>query len=105
MAWTDLKRPEVAKAWRNIFAQVRFSEMPPLDHNPRPGAVEKEKFLTDVESSLASYGFGVGMAEKAMLPEYGNFVDHDLLFSGKIKLPAATPARLWRRRRLIIRRN
>jgi hypothetical protein len=35
------------------------------------------------------------LEDKLRYPDYGNAVDHDLLFSGKIKAAAATPARRW----------
>ena len=46
----------------------------------------------------------LSLDEKMLLPEYGNFVDHQRLFDGSIQEKPYTPARLWRQRPDIYRR-
>lgn len=94
----DLQPVETSNLWGRIFAQVQYSEMPP-DYSDRfPEAQEREAFLESIEKELTQLGRGVNLHEKKLLPEFGNLVDHDLLFSGTITDAPYTPARLWRRR-------
>ncbi|MCH1441508.1 MAG: DUF1588 domain-containing protein [Rubripirellula sp.] len=92
--WDD---PNVAAQWRQIEEQVLFREMPP-DGNDAADAVERKRFVEAVESQLQTHGHGFGLADKMLLPEYGNLLDHDTLFSGEVKEKPYTSARLWRQR-------
>jgi hypothetical protein len=56
--------------------------------------VERSRFVAQVEAELTRFGRGLSLEERMLLPEYGNFVDHDLPFSGTIQDAAYTPARL-----------
>ncbi|MGB1817357.1 MAG: c-type cytochrome domain-containing protein, partial [Rubripirellula sp.] len=98
--WDD---PQVAGQWRKIEEQVLFREMPP-DGNDAADAVERMQFIEAVEAQLQSHGNGFGLAEKMLLPEYGNLLDHDSLFSGQVKDRPFTSARLWRQRPEIYRK-
>ena len=98
--WDD---PQVAGQWRMIEEQVLFREMPP-DGNDAADAVERMQFIEAVEAQLQSHGNGFGLAEKMLLPEYGNLLDHDSLFSGQVKDRPFTSARLWRQRPEIYRK-
>lgn len=94
----DLSEIQTAELWERIFQQVQFSEMPPDDGDKHPPAAEREKFVSLIDDALSRHGRGVGLKEKLILPEYGNYVDHDLLFGDSIDEAPYTPARLWRRR-------
>lgn len=94
----DFEDPTTTQTWSRIFAQVQFSEMPPVDSDPRPTASERERFVTSIDREMSRHGQGVNLAEKLLLPEYANLVDHNLLFDGTVKEAAYTPARLWRQR-------
>ena len=98
--WDD---PQIAGQWRKIEEQVLFREMPP-DGNDAADAVERMQFIEAVEAQLQSHGNGFGLAEKMLLPEYGNLLDHDSLFSGQVKDRPFTSARLWRQRPEIYRK-
>lgn len=93
----DMSNAETAQTWNNIFAQVQFGEMPPSDYD-QPETKQKSLFLKQVESELMRFGVGFGLAEKMILPQYGNYVDHDSLFNGTVKEMPYTPSRLWRQR-------
>jgi len=88
---------EFTDVWSAIFAQVQFGEMPP-DDEAQPSAAERERFVTLIEHELMKRGQGVNLAEKLLLPQYGNLVDHDRLFDGSVEDAPFTPARLWRQR-------
>ncbi len=94
----DLADVTASDVWSRIFAQVQFAEMPPDDGDSQPTADERAGFVTLIDRQLSRHGRGVNLKEKMLLPEYGNLVDHDLLFSGTIDDAPYTPARLWRQR-------
>lgn len=98
----DMSEPEVAEVWTSVFAQVRFGDMPPEDSR-QPSTAEREAFATWLDGELERFGRGFALEEKLLLPEYGNYVDHDALFSGEIDEAPFTPARLWRVRPSIYR--
>jgi hypothetical protein len=98
----DLTDPEVAQVWTNVFAQVRFGDMPPRDAR-QPSTAEREAFVAWLDGELERHGHGFALEEKLLLPEYGNYVDHETLFSGEIEEAPFTPARLWRVRPSIYR--
>ncbi len=94
----NLQPVETSNIWERIFAQVQYSEMPPDSSEKIPTAMEKEAFLELIEQELTQLGRGGNLQEKKLLPEFGNLLDHDLLFNGTITDAPFTPARLWRRR-------
>ena len=95
----DMKTPETADWWDEVYAQLQFDEMPPAkDDQAQPTASEKAAFLAWLDGELAAVGKGFGLDDKLLLPEYGNYVDHKTLFDGSIKDEPCTPARLWRQR-------
>lgn len=100
----DLQNIDTSKVWQRILEQVLFSEMPPVESDEQPGSVERSQFVEQVEAELTRFGRGLNLDDKMMLPEFGNFVDHELLFSGEIQDKPYTPARLWRQRPDIYRR-
>ena len=92
--WDD---PKIAAQWRQIEEQVLFREMPP-EGSDAADAAERKQFVEAIESQLEPHGHGFGLADKMLLPEYGNLLDHDTLFSGQVKKQPYTSARLWRQR-------
>ena len=96
----DMSDAETAQLWSDIFAQVQFSEMPPSDVD-QPAAKTKARFLQQVENELKRFNVGFGLEEKMLLPQHGNYVDHESLFNGRIREMPFTPSRLWRQRPLI----
>ncbi|TWT34429.1 DUF1588 domain-containing protein [Blastopirellula retiformator] len=95
--------PTSADVWEKVFAQVQFGEMPPSDADSQPTKQERREFLALLDQRLSDIGRGAKLKEKMLLPEYANYVDHEMLFSGEITEPAYTPARLWRIRPDIFR--
>jgi len=97
----DLADDQTAKLWNDIFAQVQFSEMPPSESEQQPLAAAKARFLQRVEEELMRFGRGFNLDEKMLLPQFGNYVDHQTLFDGTVTEAPYTPARLWRQRPII----
>jgi len=72
---------------------LHFQEMPPQG-KPQPSAKEREQLLVWLGEQMGAMA-GDRVKDKLRYPPYGNMVDHDQLFSGKIKDHAYTPARRW----------
>lgn len=73
--------------------QMFFELMPP-EAAEQPTEDERLKLAGFVRSELRRHKASK-LDEKLRQPAFGNFVDHDQLFSGEIKERAFTPARRW----------
>ena len=85
-----------AEFWIKILDQVRADLMPPVDKKKRPEMAERLDIVNEIQDFLFESNYANHYKAKLFNPEYGNYVDHNLLFSGKIKEVPFTPARLWR---------
>jgi hypothetical protein len=94
----DLSDVATSEIWARIYAQVQFSEMPPEDVDEQPSAASREKIVFLIDRELSRHGRGLNLKEKLLLPDFGNYVDHERLFDGSIEAAPYTPARLWRQR-------
>lgn len=82
--------------WKAIAERLTLNEMPP-SAEPRPDIKTLAWVRTWIKEELAKEGESIAETEaKLLLPGHGNRVDHDVLFSGAITGPAASPSRLWR---------
>ncbi|MEK6236778.1 MAG: cytochrome c, partial [Planctomycetales bacterium] len=81
--------------WSRVLEQLEIGAMPPEDES-QPTAAERQRMIDWIKQTLTLAGKGFELQVKLLLPEYGNRVSHELLFSGEIKTPSYTPARLWR---------
>jgi len=73
---------------------LHFEEMPP-EKKKQPTSAER-KLLVDWVGGELSQANVSKLADKLRRPEYGNFVDHDKLFSGEYANEKAfTPDRRW----------
>jgi len=74
--------------------QLYLERMPPADA-AQPTPAERAKLNNWISALLRSH-HACKLDDKLRLPEYGNVVAHDKLFSGAYKdLPAFTPDRRW----------
>lgn len=96
----DLSNDAKIEIWNRVFAQVQFGEMPP-DYSTQPERSSRAEFLQQIEAQLTKVDAGFGLAEKLLLPQFGNYVDHTSLFDGSVQELPYTPARLWRQRPII----
>ena len=90
----ELKLSSRLELLNSIQEQLHFKEMPPKKKK-QPSALESKKLLDWVSTELSKYNAS-GLEEKLRKPEYGNFVDHNKLFSGEYaNVPAYTKDRRW----------
>jgi len=82
--------------WQLVLEQIATDEMPPKKRKERPGALEREQVIAAISELLQADGHEAKLPGGPM-PEDGNLVDHELLFSGRITGPASSPPRFWRR--------
>lgn len=92
-----------ADTWEKIYAQLQFEEMPPTEASSFPTKATRKEILSLIDAKLTELGRGAKLKEKLLLPQYGNYIDHEMLFSGENTEPGYTPARLWRIRPDIFR--
>ncbi len=82
------------KSWQGIVDKLESGEMPPEDQD-QPSLDERKQVVQWIKRALR--GAGISIDESKLLhPSRGNWMDHDLLFSGKPTDPPATRGRLWR---------
>ena len=96
----DFSDAETAETWDRILTQVQFGDMPP-EGSSAPESAQRTAFLNSLENELARYGLGLGMDQKMLLPQFGNYINHESLFDGSVAELPYTPARLWRQRPII----
>jgi hypothetical protein len=73
--------------------QVYLKQMPPKKKD-QPSDQEREALGEWLWETLHAHNASK-LEDKLRYPSYGNYVDHEKLFSGEIKDPAFTPARRW----------
>lgn len=72
---------------------LELQQMPPEDEKQPPTA--ERKHLADwVRGELIRLNAPL-LEDKLRYPHYGNYIDHEKLFSGQVKDKAYTPARRW----------
>ena len=74
--------------------QVYLKQMPPKKKKSQPSEQERGEIVAWLSSELGKHD-AAKLWDKLRYPSYGNYVDHEKLFSGEIKEPAFTPARRW----------
>ena len=94
IALPELDQDARLELLNRIEEQVYLSQMPPKNKE-QPTATEKEQLLAWVSESFAALDAKSEFREKLHEPEFGNYVDHDKLFSGEIKEMPFSPARRW----------
>ena len=91
----DFSADATANRWIDVMHSLQFGEMPPADE-ARPNAVEKANVIGWVFQEMAETGRYDAYRKKLLAPDYGNWVNHEKLFSGEIDTPPFSPSRLWR---------
>lgn len=78
-----------AAKWQAVYDRIVLGEMPAEDR-PRPETGAQLRVLDGIAGALRSTGkFDDTASAKLKLPQHGNRVDHDTLFSGRITAAAA----------------
>lgn len=92
----DLATSKDVETWQRVLRQLELKQMPP-EEEPQPSSAVRKQVTGWINSELRKSGHGSDFMQKMENPHYGNYVDHDTLFSGEITDEAFSPARLWRR--------
>ncbi|MCA9067321.1 MAG: DUF1595 domain-containing protein, partial [Planctomycetaceae bacterium] len=86
------------ETWRMIEEQLRFGDMPPKDVD-QPTKAERTELLEWIRQELLKTQLpGVITEEKLLLPQFGNYVDHQALFGERRTHVTPAPPRIWRLR-------
>ena len=91
----DLTKPRELQVWQAVLAQIDGREMPPKA-SKQPTDSERTQMLESLAAAIKASGVVLD-DNKWLSPVKGNYVDHQLLFSGQpAKEITGTKARLWR---------
>ncbi|MDB4864259.1 DUF1588 domain-containing protein [Pirellulaceae bacterium] len=91
----DFKAESSSDLWLKILDQLVFRNMPPAEET-QPLPLEVSEVTGWINQSLVMAGKGDVYRKKLLSPEYGNWVNHEELFSGNNQTPGYSPSRLWR---------
>lgn len=91
----DFAGDETANRWIDVMHALQFGEMPPPEEE-QPDSIEKASVIDWIFQEMAETGRYDAYRKKLLAPEYGNWVNHEKLFSGEINTPPFSPSRLWR---------
>ena len=79
-----------------IAEQLRFHNMPPK-YSKQPTDPEREQTLAWIRSRLLeTQGPNVTTDRRLLLPEFGNYIDHDALFTSSASPVSPAAPRVWR---------
>ena len=73
-----------------IQEQLFLKQMPPRK-NEQPSDEDRESIMVWVSEELGRHN-AYRLEEKLRYPGYGNYIDHDRLFSGEVKEKSLSPA-------------
>jgi hypothetical protein len=77
-----------------MHEQLYLESMPPRKKKVQPSALERQDLIEWISRELTKH-HASKLDKKLPYPEYGNYVNHDQLFSGKIQSAPFTPSRRW----------
>ena len=90
---TDFAAPEESRRWLSVLSQLENGEMPPAEED-QPSAAERAHMIAGITEQFRLAGNPIERLRAA--PKYGNYVNHQQLFSGGHKGPAFSRPRIWR---------
>lgn len=91
----DLASGQDMELWKTVLQQLHLEEMPP-SKSKQPTQAEKDAVMFWINSELKKTGNASDLYAKLESPSFGNYVNHEKLFSGEITAEPFSPARLWR---------
>lgn len=101
----DLLGGDGHETWRMIEEQLEFGDMPP-EYADQPTKDQRTAILDWIRHELRRTQLpGIVTDEKLLLPQFGNYVDHQSLFGKRLPRVYPTPPRLWRLRPEIYNRT
>ncbi len=93
--WADLDASRQAALLGKIDEQLYLRQMPPADEE-QPTEQQRRVLEERVQQQLEHLGATSSFRAKLQSPHYGNYVNHDRLFSGEVTALPYSPSRLWR---------
>lgn len=91
----DLAAGDDMDVWKTVLKQLVLDEMPPAKRR-QPKQREKDVVIRWINTELEKSGNASDIYSKLESPSYGNYVNHEKLFSGEVEAESFSPARLWR---------
>jgi hypothetical protein len=91
----DLASGRDMELWNTILRQLHLEEMPPTE-SAQPERHERDAVMLWINTELKKSGNVSDLYSKLESPSFGNYVNHEKLFSGEITEEPFSPARLWR---------
>jgi len=91
----ELAAGQDMELWKNVLLQLVVEAMPPSS-GKQPTTRERNAVIRWIDDELAKSGNESDVYAKLKSPSFGNYVDHEKLFSGEIETAPFSPARLWR---------
>lgn len=88
--------PETAERWVGVLEELTAEDMPPEEEEAQPQSRERNAMIAWIEKGLQDANQGDTYRRKLLSPQYGNWLNHEKLFSGEITTPPFSPSRLWR---------
>lgn len=91
----DLASGHDLEHWNTVLRQLHLEEMPPAE-SEQPEQHERDAVMLWINAELKKSGNVSDLYSKLESPSFGNYVNHEKLFSGEITAEPFSPARLWR---------
>ena len=91
----DFAKPSTVDVWQKVLEKLETGEMPPKK-KPRPQPKAKQVVSDWIRAEFAKADVPALIDHKMQSPEFGNHLNHEMLFNGSQKEPASSPPRLWR---------
>ena len=91
----DLASGRDMELWNSVLRQLHLEEMPPTE-SEQPEPQERDTVMLWINVELKKSGNVSDLYSKLESPIFGNYVNHEKLFSGEITTESFSPARLWR---------
>ena len=94
----DLLKGDGLESWRLVDEQLQFNDMPPEEAD-QPSPAERATLRKWIRQELLKTQLpGVITDQKLLLPQFGNYVDHQALFGERHDHVTPAPPRIWRLR-------
>ncbi len=91
---SQLPLGEMLEVMNQMQEQLYLGEMPPKKEKDQPAEVDRQKMVSWISGNLRNHK-AAKFEDKLRYPDYGNYINHERLFSGEIKDAPFTPARRW----------
>lgn len=89
----DFQSADLGQQWMTILRQLETSEMPPASWD-QPTDDERARMIAEIKGQFRLAGHPVELRRQD--PRFGNYVNHQKLFSGEHKGPSYSYPRIWR---------